>query len=334
MGLTDRPRRLPPLTALRAFEAASRHMSFAKAADELAVTPAALSYQIKQLEEHLEARLFRRLNRSVDLTEAGRLLRPGVAEGFEAFRRSVRALEALREGNALVVTAGPAFTAKWLAPNIFDFVERHPEIEVRIVASLKLMEFEHDGVDVAVRFSAQDDPRRYSEILIRDRLTPLCTPELAENLHRPADLKGVPLIHDDSMTPLGFTPGWGDWFASAGVNHDNWKRGARFSNADHAIAAALEGKAVVLGRVSLAEKELREGKLVAPFDIAIDPEAHFRFVCPLGNEERPALRAFRDWLFEKVSEVPDPAPRLRVMKAHRMANKRPEASGFKRAARG
>jgi LysR family glycine cleavage system transcriptional activator len=294
-------------------------MSFAKAADELAVTPAALSYQIKQLEEHLRLPLFRRLNRAVELTEAGRLLAPGVAEGFEAFRRAVRALDTLREGRALTITAGPAFTAKWLAPRIFRFVERRPDVEVRIVASLRVMDFDRDAIDAAIRFGLRADPAHFSETLIRDRMTPLCAPAVAPRLRRPADLASAPLIHDDSMAPLGWSPTWGDWLEAAGVERPDWRRGARFSNADHALAAAAEGGAVALGRVSLAVTELRQGRLVAPFDLAIDPEAHYRFVCARGAETRPAMAALRAWLAEEAAETASAFPAQTVATIPRLA---------------
>jgi LysR family glycine cleavage system transcriptional activator len=317
--MAERPDRLPPLTALRAFEAAARRMSFAKAADELSVTPAALSYQIKQLEDHLGVALFTRLNRAVELTEAGRLLRPGVAEGFEALRRAVRALDGLREGRGLTVTAGPAFTAKWLAPRIFHFVERRPDVEVRIVAALRVLDFDRDGVDAAIRFGLRADPHHFSEVLIRDRLAPLCAPATAARLRAPVDLLTAPLIHDDSMQTLGWAPTWADWFEAAGLERPDWRRGSRFSNADHALSAAAEGSAVVLGRISLAEPELRAGRLVAPFDLALDPEAHYRFVCPKGAESRPAMAAFRAWLREEIAATPDPSPHLRVVTSARLA---------------
>ncbi len=319
MGLTERRDRLPPLTALRAFEAAARRMSFAKAAEELSVTPAALSYQIKQLEEHLGVQLFRRMNRAVALTEAGRMLRPGVAEGFGSLRAAVRALDALRADGGLVVTAGPAFTAKWLAPRIFHFIERRPDIEVRIVAALRVLDLERDGVDAAIRFALRVEPGQFAELLIRDRMTPLCAPALAERLRSPADLAAAPLIHDDSMAALGWSPEWRDWFAAAGVETAERRRALRFSNADQALAAAAEGGGVALGRVSLADAELRQGRLVAPFDLAIDPEAHFHFVCPTGAEDRPAMAAFRGWLREELVRAPDPLPHLRVARVPRLA---------------
>jgi LysR family glycine cleavage system transcriptional activator len=293
-------------------------MSFAKAAAELSVTPAALSYQIKQLEDHLGLPLFHRLNRAVELTEAGRRLKPGIADGFEALRAAVHALDPLRDGRGLTITAGPAFTAKWLAPRIFHFVARRPDVEVRIVASLRVMDFERDGIDAAIRFGRRVDPALFSYQLFHDRLTPLCAPAVAERLRVPADILHVPLIHDDSMVPLGITPNWGDWLEAAGVDRPDWKRGARFSNADHALSAAAEGDAVALGRPELAEVELRTGRLVAPFALAIDPEAHTRFICPRGAEQRPAMAAFLDWLREEIAATPDPAPHLRTVRVPRL----------------
>jgi LysR family glycine cleavage system transcriptional activator len=316
--MSDRPTRLPPLTALRAFEAAARHMSFAKAADELSVTPAALSYQIKQLEDHLGLPLFHRLNRAVALTEAGKRLRPGVAEGFDALRGAVHALDSLREGRGLTVTAGPAFTAKWLAPRIYHFVGREPDIEVRIVASLRVMDFDRDGIDAAMRFGWRANPAHFSKPLFDEVLTPMCAPALAATLRDPADLRDAPLIHDDSMNQLGTVANWGDWLAAAGVERADWTRGARLSNADHALSAAAEGGAVALGRVSLAEPELRTGRLVAPFPLGIDPEARLRFICPKGAETGPSMATFLAWIDEELAATPDPLPGIEVVRVPRL----------------
>ncbi len=159
--------RLPPLTALRAFEAAARHLSFAQAAAELNVTPAALSFQIKSLEDHLGHPVFRRLNRAVELTEAGRALAPGVTDGFAALSAAWRNTQRLSDNKTLTVTAGPAFTSKWLAPRLFEFAQAHPEIELRFSASLRLIDFDRDEVDVAIRFGLGNDEGVFSEPLIR-----------------------------------------------------------------------------------------------------------------------------------------------------------------------
>ena len=304
--------RLPPLTSLRAFEAAARHMSFARAAEELFVTPAALSYQIKQLEEHLGVPLFRRLNRAVELTEAGRALRPGAAEGFEALRRAVRAVARLREDAGLTITAGPAFTAKWLAPRFFRFAESHPEIELRFVASLRIMDFDRDGIDAAIRFGAGSDEGLYSEILTDDWATPVCTPALGARVAATGSLDGLQLLHDESIEFLDLPADWPAWGRATGADGD-WTHGARFSNADHAIDAALGGGGVALGRITLAERYLDSGQLVAPFRTALRVSAQYRFVCPEGAETHPRLRVFLDWIRDEVRSIDRFRPGMTIL---------------------
>lgn len=300
------PDRLPPLTALRAFEAAARHMSFSKGAEELFVTPAALSYQIKQLEEHLGRPLFRRLNRAVELTEAGRALQPGVAEGFDCLRQAVRAVARLGDNQGLAITAGPAFTAKWLAPRFFRFAEAHPEIELRFVATLRIMDFDRDGIDAAIRFGTGSDDGLYSEVLTDDWATPICTPTLAariaESIAETGSFAGLQLLHDESVGFLDPTPDWAAWARVTGMEGD-WTHGARFSNADHAIDVALEEGGVALGRITLVERYLDHGRLVAPFSTALRIGAQYRFVCPLGAETQPKICAFLAWMREEIKSL-------------------------------
>ena len=300
--------RLPPLGALAAFDAAARRLSFRRAAEDLFVTPAALSWRIRQLEDHFGTPLFRRLNRAVELTEAGRALAPGVAEGFAALHAAHRAVRRLAEPRALAVTAGPAFTAKWLAPRLFRFAADHPEVELRFVASLRLMDFARDRVDAAIRFGpGGDGPGLFSRPLWRDWLIPLAAPALAADLARPADLAGRPLLHDDSLAEGRFAEagrGWAAWLEAAGVPPGavDPSRGPRFSNADHALDAAADGAGVVLGRLLLAERELASGRLVAPFARALPIEATYRFVCPAGGESAPRTAAFLAWLEAEMAE--------------------------------
>jgi LysR family glycine cleavage system transcriptional activator len=291
---------LPPLTALRAFEAAARHLSFAKAADELAVTPAALSFQIKSLEAHLGQPLFRRLNRAVELTEAGRRLLPGLSEGFAALRvawAGARRLAA--EDSVLTVTAGPAFTAKWLAPRLFLFARAHPEIELRFAASLRLMDFSRDAIDVAIRFGYGPDPGLFSRPVMREWLTPMMAPALAERVKEPADLLGRTLLHYDDLGFLSPKIDWAEWFRLSGLGPPP-SGGLRFSQGDHALDAAMAGAGVVLGRISLAAGAIAEGRLTAPFPLAIATEAHYRFLCPEGMQQRPKIRAFLDWVLSEA----------------------------------
>lgn len=299
------PDRLPPLTSLRAFEAAARHMSFAKAAEELFVTPAALSYQIKQLEEHLGTPVFRRLNRAVELTEAGRALQPGVGEAFHALREAVRAVARLGDNPGLTITAGPAFTAKWLAPRFFRFAEAHPEIELRFVATLRIMDFDRDGVDAAIRFGTGTDVGLYSEVLTDDWATPVCTPALAARIAANGAggaFAGLQLLHDESVNFLSPAPDWAAWGRVTGMEGD-WTHGARFTNADHAIDVALEDGGVALGRITLVERYLDSGRLVAPFPTALRIGAQYRFVCPLGAEKQPKVCAFLAWMREEITSL-------------------------------
>ena len=303
--------RLPPLTSLRAFESAARHMSFARAAEERSVTPAALSYHIKNLEEHLGAPAFRRLNRAVELTEAGRALLPQVSEGFEALARGWRSARRTLDSTTLTVTAGPAFTAKWLAPRLFRFAEAHPGIELRFTASLRLQDLEREEVDLAIRFGERFDPNLFSEVLYEGFLAPMMSPSLAKRVQEPEDLLAETLIHDESLAFLGArAPGWARWFEAAGVDSGPLK-GVHFSQADHAIDMALEGAGVVLGRSSITTRALRDGALVAPFDLALTVPAHYRIVCLQGQETRPAISQFREWAHAEVAADRPLAERFR-----------------------
>jgi len=258
--MTDR---LPPLTALRAFEAAARHLSFAAAAAELNVTPAALSFQIKSLEAHFGAPLFRRLNRAVELTEAGIALAPGATDGFQTLAAAWRAAQRTQDHQSLTVTAGPAFTAKWLAPRLFDFAQAHPEIELRFSASLRKVDLARDNIDVAIRFGSSVDPDLYALPLADEWVTPVMTPEMAARYPTPASLRDAPLIVDDSIAFLDPPVDWNTWFAAMGLAPPD-ALGPRFSQADHATDAALAGVGVVMGRRALVIKDLVEGRLVAP----------------------------------------------------------------------
>ncbi|KHQ52953.1 Transcriptional regulator, LysR family [Mameliella alba] len=295
--------RLPPLTALRAFDAAARHMSFAKAAEELNVTPAALSFQIKNLEEHLGAPVFRRLNRAVELTEAGRLLAPGTSEGFERLITAWRATRRLQDTGKLTVTAGPAFTAKCLAPRLYDFAQAHPDIELRFVAGLRMMDFDRDEIDVAIRYGYGTDEGLFSEHLLDEGVTPLMRPDLAALYPTPDSLLDAPLLQDASHDFMDPPAGWPEWFNACGMT-DCPTPTARFSQADHALDATLAGGGVVLSRTSLAQRLLASGQLVAPFDIALTTAARFRFLCAKGTETRPQIAAFREWLFAEIRALP------------------------------
>jgi LysR family glycine cleavage system transcriptional activator len=296
-------RDIPPLNWLRAFEATARHMSFLKASDELGVTPSALSHQVRQLEDRLGVKLFERLNRAIRLTETGERIFPALRDGFDRLADAMDRVRPPSPDDLLVVTSGPAFAAKWLAPRLYRFVDENPDLEIRIAASLKLQDFATDGIDVGIRFGVGSYPGLIAERVIDEAVLPLCSPSLAREaqLKDPRDLAKVPLLHDDSIAELPQSVGWRDWLNAAGAYTVSANRGLHFSHADHGLDAAIEGAGVVLGRRSLSHGDLRTGRLVAPFDLEIPlRDLAFWLVYPPDQAERPKVRAFRDWLFAEI----------------------------------
>lgn len=304
------PDRLPPLTALRAFEAASRLMSFQAAASELAVTPAALSFQIRQLEDHLGVKLFNRLNRAVELTEHGRLIQPGIHDAFEQIQRTMRQFRRRQQTNVLTIAAGPAFTAKWLSPRLYRFIALNPGIDARISASVGKSDLQLDDIDVAIRFGPGVYPGHHSVRLMDEFVTPMCSPVLVEGpdaIRTPDDLANHTLIHDDTHLGVFMLKNWADWLEAAGAkNVDPSRSGLHFNVADHAVDAAIGGGGVVLGRTCLAEPDIRAGRLVTPFDLKLKADYSFFVICLESRKDEPAIAAFRKWIFDEVAGATAP----------------------------
>lgn len=303
------PRPLPPLNALRAFEATARHLSFTRAADELSVTPAALSHQIRGLEEFLDERLFERKARSIALTPKGAILYPGLHAAFLQLRQSVDLLQRDLSERVLVVSAPPGFTAKWLAPRLYRFMFAHPDIDARISASKELANFTTDGVDVAIRNARNAMPGLWTRKLMGIHLVPVLSPRLLAvlgGLNAPQDLHRAPLIHDDMLGQLPGMPTWAHWLDAQGVTGIDLGRGLRFNSPDHALEAAGEGAGVLLAQRELAHDDIRSGRLVAPFTQELEAERSFLVTCPEGFETRPKIRAFRDWLESEVMRMSAP----------------------------
>jgi len=295
---------MPPLNALRAFEATARHLSFSEAAKELHVTPAALSHQIRGLEERLGLALFHRHTRSIELTDGARLIYPGIHAAFETLREAIQRLDRVAQSNVLVVSATPGFTVKWLVPRLYRFVEAYPEIDIRISASMQKATFEGDGIDVAIRFILGTLPDHHAEKLAEDTVLPLCSPRLLAGdrpLRTAEDLARYTLIHVDLASPFPPMPRWSDWLQEVGVDTVDASRGLRFNTADHAIDAAIEGAGVALGQKIIALGDLQAGRLVVPFGPELPIRARgYYFVCPRGAVAQPKVRAFRDWLFAEM----------------------------------
>jgi LysR family glycine cleavage system transcriptional activator len=300
---------LPPLNSLKAFEAAARHVSIAKAAAELHVTPAAVSQQIKQLEDRLGAPLFHRMNRKLVLTDQGRMLLPGLSDGFGQLARAVEGVRRHIESGPLHVNVSPAFAAKWLLPRLDRFHARHPEIEVRVTAAMGLVDFHTETVDLAVRFGAGDYPGLASEFLLGDAVFPVCAPKLLAEGEHPltcaAELRHHRLLHDGSPN-IGVTvPDWRMWLRAAEVEGVDPNSGMTLTPWALVVQAAIEGQGVALGRAALLGDDVEKGRLVRPFKLALKvPFAH-RLVYREGSLARAKLRAFRDWMLEETAAQRD-----------------------------
>ena len=291
-------RHLPPLRALQAFEAAARHLSFAHAAQELGVTPAAVSQQIKLLEDRLGLSLFRRGARlSLELHAV-----PAAAALTEAFDRLARAAERLvpeAAGRPLVVSAPPAFASRWLVPRLERFHTRHPEIELHLSATLRLVDLEREGVDVAIRYGSGRYPGLEVERLRLEEVVTVAVPRLAEPLRQPSDLCEASLLVNQTMGWDPDFPDWPTWLAEAGVVAAHPLRLRPFGDAALVIEAALAGLGVALVWRTLVCDELASGRLVALFPGRPLASA-YHLVCTPERRERPGVQAFGAWLKEEA----------------------------------
>jgi DNA-binding transcriptional LysR family regulator len=297
-------RPLPPLNGLRAFEAAARHLSFTRAAEELNVTQAAISHEIKALEERLGIRLFRRLNRALMLTDEGQRLLPATRDAFDRLAEAVAGLKARDTAGPLTVSVLPSLAAKWLVPRLSRFQERYPDIDLRITALERLVDLVRDGVDIAIRFGSGKWPGVCADLVLEDQLTPVCSPSLLHKLAEPADLAHVTLLHE-SMEPMANFPDWATWLRAAGVSGVDVSRGLRFSHTHILLQAAIDGRGVALGQIALAADDLAAGRLVAPFGLRLPVGYAYYLVYLPGSADRPKIKAFREWV---VSEMADRRP--------------------------
>jgi LysR family glycine cleavage system transcriptional activator len=302
-------RRLPPLNALRAFEAAARHLSFSDAAGELHVTPAAISHQIKALEADLGIKLFQRLNREVRLTDAGQACLPGLRDAFDRIVEAVGRAQRQDSSGVLTVTASPALAAKWLVPRLEKFRLLHPEIDLRIDASMHLVDFAREGVHVGLRYGFGNYPGLHSELLMRTQVFPVCSPSLLRGAHplrRPQDLRHHTLIHDETNAYDPSCPDWAMWLRAAAVEGVDPTRGVRFNQVALAIDAAVGGRGVALTRDIFAADDLSNGRLIRPFGGGQPVDFAVYVVVPPTLVAMPKIKAFRDWLFEQAREMSEP----------------------------
>jgi LysR family glycine cleavage system transcriptional activator len=290
---------LPPLSALRAFEAAARHMSFSKAADELHVTPAAISHQIHALEEDLGVRLFHRMNRAIELTASARVLLPGLSDAFAGIQSAVRRLRAHNDTGTLTVTASPSIAAKWLVLRLHRFQEHHPEVDVRISATDEVVDLTRGDFDIAIRYGCGKYPGLEVELLFTNEVFPACSPQLllaGPPLRTPEDLSRHILIHDQAVERDPLVPTWPMWLKAAGVKNVPVTAGLTFNSMTLAHDAAIAGQGVVLAYSNIAAADLAAGRLVRLFSLALPDQFSYYIVTAPGALERPKVRAFRNWL--------------------------------------
>jgi LysR family transcriptional regulator, glycine cleavage system transcriptional activator len=300
------PRRLPSLKALRAFEAAARHGSFSAAAGELSVTHAAISHQIRALEEDLGAQLFHRTGRHVELNERGQKLFPALTAAFEQMAEAW-AQAGAKDSAALTVSVEPSFAARWLVLRLGKFNRAYPEIELRLLPSAEVVDFSREDVDIGVRYGLGGWPDVVSEKLFEATVYPVCAPSLIDPrkpIRKPEDLKAYPLLHEETMQH------WLNWLEQAGVKHPRWAaKGPLFIEASLALQAAASGQGVALANDTLAMADLAEGRLVRLFDIEMPDEEGYWLVYPEGNR-KPKVDAFRNWIRAEAGLGPpeDPNP--------------------------
>jgi LysR family transcriptional regulator, glycine cleavage system transcriptional activator len=298
------PAHLPSLNALRAFEAAGRHLSFSKAAEELHVTPAAVGHQVKALEHELGSVLFNRLNRALQLTPAGQALLPGLSEVFYRVTEVVETFRRRDASRPLTVSMPPSFGATWLMPRLERFRARYPGIDVRLDVDNRLVDLIQDDVDVGLRYGLGDYPGMRVDCLLSEEVFPVCSPRLLHGAHplrELDDLRWHTLLHVDGYVQDDYWPDWSMWLHSAGMSDMAVRRELQFSQTSLALQAAARGHGVALGSRVLAGNDLEEGRLVRPFAHGSRMSFAYYMVCPEALAEEPRIAAFREWIIEEAA---------------------------------
>jgi LysR family glycine cleavage system transcriptional activator len=293
------PRRLPPLNALNAFEAAARHESFTRAAEELCVTQGAVSHQVKALEAELGLKLFNRERQRLVITEAGQAYLAVVRDAFDRIASGTERLLQRQNGGALTVSTSPNFAAKWLVHRLGRFADAHPEIDLRVNASRHHIDFAREDVDLAIRHGNAGTSGLHVTRLCAEEVFPACSPKLLtarKPLRGPSDLGRFTLLH------VADRQGWSQWLDFAGVKGVDTSRGPVLNEASMAIDAALDGQGVVLARTALAAWDLIGGRLVRPFSIVMPAPYAYWIVCPKATAKLPKIVAFSDWLLAEAAE--------------------------------
>lgn len=291
-------RRLPPLNALKAFEAAARHESFTRAAEELCVTQGAVSHQVKALEEELGIKLFNRERQRLVITGAGRDYLTVVRDALDRIALGTERLMQRQSSGVLTVTTSPDFAAKWLVNRLGRFAEAHPEIDLRISATMHHVDFAREDVDLAVRHGDGNWPGHEVMRLSPEQLFAVCSPKLLagrNRLSRPADVVKFPLLHLDDRKA------WSKWLEAAGIANAELSQGPVMNRASMVLDAAVDGQGIALARTTLAAWDLINGRLVRPFTDALRLSRTYWIVCPKATSTLPKIAIFRDWLLAEAA---------------------------------
>ncbi len=299
-------RHISGLQALKAFDASARHLNFTKAAQELNVTPAAVSHQIKELEDAVGASLFQRTSRHMQLTRQGQILRPAVADALDGLTRALQRIRQLESPKQVRVTASPSIAAKWLVPRLDRFLESASGADVRVDVSSEPLDFERDDVDVAIRFGDGIYPGLQVEKLFHESVFPVCSPQLLKEgkpLKEPRDLLQFTLIHLDWEAQDAIWPNWRMWMKAAGVKDFIDTSGLHFSQTSLAVQAAIDGHGVALGESTLVADDLAAGRLVKPFALSLKSPAQFAYhlITRRDTSDRPMTKAFREWIIAEAA---------------------------------
>jgi len=305
-------RRLPSLNALKAFEAAARHESFTKAADELSVTQGAVSHQVKALEAELGLRLFNRERQRLIITDAGRNYLEVVRDAFDRLAVGTNRLLQLQRSGVLTVTTSPNFAAKWLVHRLGNFVEAHPEIDLRVSATMHHVDFAREEVDLAVRHGEGNWPGLDTVRLSPEQLFAVCSPKLftrRRQVAKPADILKYPLIHMDSRAD------WSRWLQAAGIENSKAIHGPVLNRASMVIDAAINGQGIALARTTLAAFDLISGRLVRPFAETLRLSKTYWIICPKATTTLPKIVTFRNWLLAEADSDVRQLKKLGVFRA-------------------
>jgi len=301
-------KKLPPLKALRAFEASARHGSLTKAAEELFVSAGAVSQQVKLLEEFIDQPLFERRHRQIVLTETGKRLMPGVSAAFDQIQLSVDKVMHRDQSKPLTISAAPSFAGRWLVPRLQRFNQQHPEIDVRIDTSCGLSDLVHSDIDVGIRFGTGQYPGLQTDFLSCQEVFPVCAPSLIKPntpLQNPDDLRHYQLLHYDYPHLNDSWPDWQMWLAAVGSGDVESHRGLRFVEVNLLIDAAIRGQGVALAGSISVKSALASEELIRPFEMAIPLDLAYYFVAHESKVKQPAISAFRTWLLEEIGSEQD-----------------------------